>query len=123
MSLENLPKRRLVYESSQIAFEEKINALSDAGYTMEHYGVDPGDGEVKTFFSCIMKLKTETGEDFTGVEDIMVCPIDKVSGADALGSPLIRKVLAEGWCIIDKYKGTKDTPDSAVLVKKRKEEK
>ena len=123
MSELNLPKRRLVYEKNQELFEEKINALADTGYTMEHYGVDPGDGEVSTFFSAIMKLKTEPTEDFNNVDDAMVLPLENYTPGMVLGSPLISKATAEGWRIIAIYKGTKDTPSTAIVVRKKKEEK
>ncbi len=105
------PKRIVVDCTDITEFEAKVNALAD--YTMEHFQYSPGK------YVAVMKLKSDPTADFSGSEDLMEVPIDKVSGVDSpLGTPLIAKVLKEGWRIIGTYKGTKDTPSTAMMVKK-----
>ena len=121
MSERNLPKRRVVNETKKELFEMKVNSLADAGYTMEHFAINPGlflpDIEVDASYVAVMKLKTEAGTDFSGVSDIMVVPIAEVKNGNPLGSPLIAKCIVEGWRIFAFYKGTKDTPSTAILGK------
>ena len=126
MSMLNLPKRRLVDEVKLEVFEMKVNALSDAGYTMEHFAISPGYsgqgvGESYPSFTCVMKLKTEPDENYEGTEDVMEVPISKVGADGFLGSPLISKATEEGWRVVNIYKGTKDTPSTAIMVRRKRE--
>ena len=126
MSAPNLPKRRLVDEVKKELFEMKVNALSDAGYTMEAFAISPGYsgqdvGESYPSFTCVMKLKTEPDENYEGTEDVMEVPISKVGADGFLGSPLISKATAEGWRVVNIYKGTKDTPSTAIMVRRKRE--
>lgn len=102
MSTPNLPKRRLVDEVKREVFEEKVNALSDAGYTMEHFAISPGYsgqdvGESYPSFTCVMKIKEDPTIQLAGMLDIMDIPISKAEEGRPFGSPLVAKAVAEGW--------------------------
>ena len=108
-------KRRVVSANNVDEFEAKVNALSDEGYTMEHFSADT------IALNAVMKLKTEADVDYKGMIDYMETPLDKVTGDMKLGTPLIEKAIGEGWVTINIRNGTKDTPAMAVMARKKRE--
>jgi len=101
MSMLNLPKRRLVDEVRAEVFEMKVNALSDAGYTMEAFA------STDTSFSAVMRLKVDPSVDYRGMDDFCEVPLDKITteSIGRIGSPLVAKMLNEGWFIVALYSG------------------
>jgi len=112
MSMLNLPKRRLVDEVKLEVFEMKVNALSDAGYTMEAFAISPGFsgqdvGESYPSYVAVMKLKVDPSVDYRGMDDFCEIPLDKITteSVGRAGSPLVAKMLNEGWFIVALYSG------------------
>lgn len=97
--------------------ENWMNGKSDEGYTVESITPTPvlhsssGGATI-----VVMRLKTDPSEDYSAFEDLMEVPIDKSQG-DPLGTPMIAKCIGDGWRIINVYKGTKDTPSTAMMAK------
>jgi hypothetical protein len=117
------PKRRVVEAYSIEEFEDKVNALSEAGYTAEgNMVIRPytiNGSEQKEIFFQMMRLKVDASPETENLADIMEVPIDKVKEGDAFGSPLVSKATHEGWVMLTFYKGTKDTPSMAVMGRKK----
>ena len=109
MSEQNLPKRRVVNETKKELFEMKVNSLADAGYTMEHFAINPGlflpDIEVDASYVAVMKLKDSVGLNLKGMLDIMDIPIDKACAGQPFGSPLVKKAIEDGWEGTSLYSG------------------
>jgi hypothetical protein len=119
MSAPSLPKRRLVDEVKKELFEMKVNALSDAGYTMEHFafGVPSGDSsyEYSNRYIAVMKIKEDPSIQLVGMLDIMDIPISKAEEGRPFGSPLVQKAVAEGWVGGSLYSG------KVTMVRRKKE--
>ena len=86
MSMLNLPKRRLVDEVRAEVFEMKVNALSDAGYTMEAFAISPGYsgqdvGESYPSFTAVMKLDMSNYEGVTNLRDVFPEAVDDALAA------------------------------------------
>ncbi len=102
-------KRRIVDEVRKEIFEEKVNTLSDAGYTMEHFAFNAAHAdnsyEYSDRFIAVMKVKESAEINMKGLLDIMDIPIDKAQEGRAFGSPLVEKAIKEGWEATQLYSG------------------
>jgi hypothetical protein len=108
------PKKRIVFKVDSIEMlEASLNDGTELGYTVDYM--------LKMDFDkilVVMRLKTDPSADYSATDDVMLVPIDVVK-AEPMGTPMIKKASDEGWSILDIYKGTKDTPSTAVMGRKK----
>jgi len=82
---------RVVHAVKPDDFEVKLNALADAGYKEREVVMLPD------FYRAVMRLNADP--DLKGTVDMVRITLD----SDQESTPLLAKMLAEGWVISSEY--------------------